>query len=69
MSTLHGLRDGTQLIRRDDEQIDPLVYKLVNLLVLQYIIIIRRSKFHYNGIIEILTRLQLIIELITPDIL
>ena len=67
--TLHSLGDGTQLIRRDDEQINSLIYKLVYLLVLQHIIIIRRNQLHNERIIEILTHLQLVIEFITPDIL
>ena len=68
-STLHSLGDGAQLVRRDDEQINPLIHKLVDLLILQHIIIIRRSQFHNERIIEILTHLQLIVEFIAPDIL
>ena len=69
VSTFYSLGDGTQLIRRDNEQINTFVYKLIDLLVLQYIIIIRRGKFYDKGIVEIFTHLQLVIEFLAPDIL
>ena len=69
VSTLHRFGNRTQLIRRDDQQIHPLIHELINLLVLQHIVIIRGGKLHDNRIIEILSHLQLIIELVAPDIL
>ncbi len=67
--SLHSLGDGTQLVRGDNEQIDSLVYKLIDLLVLQHIVIIRRGELHNNRIVEILARLELCIEFVAPDVL
>ena len=69
VGTLHRFGNRTQLIRRDDQQIHPLIHELINLPVLQHIVIIRGGKLHDNRIIEILSHLQLIIELVAPDIL
>ena len=69
IGTLNSLGNGTHLIRRNNQQIYTFIYKLVDLLVLQHIIIIRRSKFHNNRIIEVFSHLQLIIEFIAPNIL
>ena len=69
VGTLNRLGNRTQLIRRDDQQVHALIHELINLFVLQHIVIIRGSKLHDNRIIEILSHLQLIIELVAPDIL
>ena len=69
VSTLYRLGYSTQLIRRYDKQIYALIDKLVNLLILQHIIIIGRSKLHDNGIVEIFTHLKLVIEFISPNVL
>ena len=69
VSTLHSLRYSTQLIRRNDKQVYTLVDKLVYLLILQYIIIIRRCELHDDRVVEILAHLQFVVELVAPNIL
>ena len=68
ISTSHCLRDGTQLVWRHDKQIYPFIDKLVYLLVLQRIIIRRRSNPDHNRVIDILTYPQFVVQLLTPNI-
>ena len=68
VSTLYSLGYSTQLVRRHDKQIDTLIDKLVNLLILQHVIIVGRSQFHDKRIVEILAHLQFIIQFFAPDI-
>ena len=68
VGSLHGLGYRAQLVGRHHQQVDALVDKLVDLLVLQDIVVVRRGELHDDGVVEKLAHLELVVQLVAPDV-
>ena len=68
VGSLYGLGYRAQLVGRHHQQVDALVDKLVDLLVLQDIVVVRRGELHDDRVIEKLAHLELVVQLVAPDV-
>ena len=69
VSTVNGGRDGLHLIGCNNQQVDTLIHKTVNLLHLTLVAIVSGGKLQCHTVVEVGAHLQFRILLVAPDVM